>query len=132
MISRHLPLILEITPTSDESKKFSTKVPFRMIILWSVPEHFQSVGSWPNIKPVRCSKLSICDTLAVDIILEMKRLPNLRKRQKAIVEISLMVEQWQLQMISIAMTIVNNNDDGNNNAMASKYLTLLWRRILWS
>ena len=47
------------------------------------------------------------------------------KAKEAIVEIPLMVEQRQWQMISIAMTIVNNNGNGKNNAMASKYLTLL-------
>ena len=33
-----LPFILEIIPTSEVSKKFSTKVPFRMIIFWLVPK----------------------------------------------------------------------------------------------
>ena len=44
--ARHLyePLILETIPTSDVSKKFSTKVPFRMIIFWFVPEKF-SLGA---------------------------------------------------------------------------------------
>ena len=36
--SQNLPLIWEMIPTSEASKKFSTKVPFRMIIFWFVPE----------------------------------------------------------------------------------------------
>ena len=59
------PLILEMIPASEESKKFSTKVPFLIMILWFLPR--------------RSSKRSMWDILAVDIILEMKRLPNLEK-----------------------------------------------------